>query len=363
MDFVKFPYEKIIRFIPAPRIMKNLYRYFTALLFLMLIPLAGSAQEGSHAYSFLRIPVSSQAFALGGVNVSTINPDLSLIDQNPAILGPEIEAQMGLGYMHYLGTSNFASARYGMGINSHSSWSAGIRYLSYGSIDGYDELGTPTGEFHPQDLVVDGIYSHDINDRWRGGITMKFIYSHYDRYEAVALATDLGVNYYNPDNDFSFSAVIKNAGGQLKRFDGHYDKLPFDIQLGITKGLGQSPFQLSVTATHLTKWKLPYYQHKTEQGVEENVIKDGFASNLMRHIVLGMQFTPSPHFYAALAYNYKTRTDMATYQRNFLSGFSAGMGFNVRSMGFGVAYAMPHKKASSIMVNFSLNIFDVIPKN
>lgn len=342
--------------------MTTLYRYIVALTATVTIILGAQAQEGSSAYSFLRIPVSSQAFALGGVNVSSINPDLSLIDQNPALLGPEIEAQMGLGYMHYLGSSNFASARYGMGATPRSAWSAGIRFLSYGAIDGYDEMGTPTGQFHPQDLVVDAIYSHDINERWRGGITMKFIYSHYDRYEAVALATDIGVNYYDPERDFSFSAVVKNAGGQLKRFHDHYDKLPFDIQLGITKGLGNSPFQLSVTAQHLTKWKLPYYKHKDEQGVEQQVQSSSFLGNFMRHIVLGMQFTPSPNFYAALAYNYKSRTDMSTYQRNFLSGFSIGTGFKVRSMGFGLAYAMPHKKASSIMVNFSLNIFEVIPR-
>ena len=329
----------------------------------LLAVLGVRGQEGSSAYSFLRIPVSSQAFALGGVNISSINPDLSLVDQNPALLGPEIEAQMGLGYMHYMGTSNFASVRYGMGATPHSAWSAGVRFLSYGAIDGYDEMGTPTGQFHPQDPVVDALYSHDINDRWRGGITMKFVYSHYDRYEAVALAADLGVNYYDPERDFSFSAVIKNAGGQLKRFDRHYDRLPFDIQLGMTKGLGATPFQLNVTATHLTKWKLPYYEHKDENGVDDQVKKDGFVSNFFRHLIFGLQFAPSEHFYAALAYNYKTRSDMATYQRNFLSGFSAGLGFRVRAMGFGVAYAMPHKKASSIMVNFSLNIFEVIPKD
>lgn len=346
--------------------MRNLYDLFACRIGLLMaslvICLGVCAQEGSSAYSFLRIPVSSQAFALGGVNISSINPDLSLVDQNPALLGPEIEAQMGLGYMHYLGSSNFASARYGMGAAEHSAWSAGVRFLSYGAIDGYDDMGTPTGQFHPQDLVVDAIYSHDINSRWRGGITMKFVYSHYDRYEAIALATDLGVNYYNPDKDFSFSAVLKNLGGQVKRFEEHYDRLPFDIQLGITKGLGSTPFQLSITAHHLTKWKLPYYQHKDEQGVGNMEMKDNFAGNLFRHLVFGLQFSPSQHFYAALAYNYKTRTDMATYQRNFLSGFSAGVGFRVRAMGFGVAYAQPHKRGSSVMVNFSLNIFDVIPR-
>lgn len=334
-----------------------------ALLAVLLAAGSAQAQEGSGAYSFLKIPMSSQAFALGGVNISTVNPDLSLVDQNPALLGPEIESQMGLGYMHYLGASNFAGARYGMHASDRSAWSAGIRFLSYGSIEGYDEMGTPTGSFHPQDLVVDGIYSHDFTDRLRGGITMKFVYSHYERYEAVALATDLGLNYFNPDRGLSLSVVLKNLGGQLKRFREHYDRLPFDIQLGLTKNLGSSPFALSVTAWHLTKWKLPYYTHKTENGVSTQEMKDNFVSNLFRHLVFGLQFSPSRHFYLAAGFNYKTRTDMATYQRNFFSGISVGTGFNVRAMGFGVAFAQPHKKGSSVMVNFSLNINEVVPQN
>ena len=337
-------------------------KVITAIVVLLFCGGIVLAQEGSGAYSFLKIPASSQAFALGGVNISSVNPDLSLIDQNPALLGPEIEAQMGLGYMHYLGSSNFASANYGMGINDRSAWGLGIRFLSYGEMQGYDEFGTATGTFHPQDLVIDGVYSHDITDRLRGGIAMKFVYSHYERYEAIALATDLGLNYFNPDRDLSLSLVLKNLGGQVKRFRNHYDRLPFDIQLGYTQGLGSSPFRLSITATHLTKWKLPYYQHKDENGVEEQVKKSGFVSNFFRHLIFGLQFTPSDNFYIAAAYNYKMRSDMAIYQRNFLSGFSVGMGLKVRGMGLGVAYAMPHKKGSSIMVNLSLNIYEVIPK-
>ena len=57
----------------------------------------------------------------------------------------------------------------------------------------------------------------------------------------------------------SLSLVVKNLGGQIKRFDQAYDRLPFDIQLGWMQRLGSSPFQLSITAWHLNKWSLPYY--------------------------------------------------------------------------------------------------------
>jgi hypothetical protein len=153
-------------------------------------------------------------------------------------------------------------------------------------------------------------------------------------------------------------------GGQLKRFNDHYDHLPFDIQVGYTQRLGESPFLLNLTATNLYKWKLPYYTHDTSSDVETQVLKSGFASNLLRHLIIGIKYSPADNdrFYIAAAYNHKTRTDMATYQRNFVSGFSAGIGFNVKAWGVSVAYAMPHKKGSSIMLNLALNIAEVLPQ-
>ena len=41
-----------------------------------------------------------------------------------------------------------------------------------------------------------------------GGIELKGIYSSYADYSAFALATDLGINYYNPDRDLSLLGVV-----------------------------------------------------------------------------------------------------------------------------------------------------------
>lgn len=117
-------------------------------------------------------------------------------------------------------------------------------------------MGTPIGNFTPTDIAAEGSYSHDFTDRLRGGINLKMIYSNYEQYTAFAMAADLGINYYDDDHDFSVSAVLKNMGGQLKRFEDAYDRLPFDVQLGLTKGLGSS-FSFSVTAWHLNRWNLP----------------------------------------------------------------------------------------------------------
>lgn len=340
-----------------------LISYLKYTILALLIPYVSAtlrAQDGSSAYSFLEITSSAKAFALGGVNISTIDDDLNLADQNPGLLGPEIDIQLALNYMHYFGDSNFAGARFGMAAGERGAWSAGLQYLGYGSMTSTDISGQPTGSFSVKDIVISGIYSHDFTDRLRGGINFKMISSTYEQYSAFAMAADIGINYYNEERDLSLSAVLKNMGGQLKRFDSAYDRLPFDIQLGYTQGLGSSPFILSITAWHLNKWSLPYYTHKDEDGIDTQIIKDSFVSNLFRHLVFGLQYSPSDKFYIGVGYNNKTRTDMSTYSRNFLSGFSAGLGFRLKSISLGLAYAQPHKGGASIMLNLSTNIHELL---
>lgn len=315
------------------------------------------AQSRSQSYDFLNIPSSSYVLGLGGVNVSSPRIDVDLAEQNPALLGPEIDRQLKIGYMRYFGASNFAGARFGMSAGEHGAWGAGIRYLNYGSFNGYDPDGSSTGSFSAQDIIIEGTYSHDFNYRLRGGINVKMVYSNYEKYSAFALAADLGLSYYDDDNDISLGLVLKNMGGQLKRFEDSYDHLPFDIQLGLTKGLGEC-FSFSITANHLTKWRLPYYYHSDDGIVAKT--DAGFFKNFFRHLIFGVEYSPSDRLFFELAYNYKTRTDMVSYHRNFLSGFSIGAGFNVKAFSFGVAYALPHKGASTLLLNLGLEIAELL---
>lgn len=121
------------------------------------------AQDGT-AYNYLNIPTSSHAYALGGVNISVVDDDINLYEQNPALLGPEVDMQAGVGYMRYLGSSNFMSARFAKEAGEHAAWSAGITYFGYGSMRGMDQTGAETGSFNVSDISFSGMYSHDFND-------------------------------------------------------------------------------------------------------------------------------------------------------------------------------------------------------
>ncbi len=325
---------------------------------MLAIPAGAQAEGSSPAYNFLNIPSSVTSYGQGGLNISTVNDDVNNIDVNPALLGPEMEQSIGINYMHYVGGSNFAGARFANRASDRSAWSIGLQYFGYGSMKAADENGFFYGEFSPKDLNVSAAYSHDITDRWRGGIALKFLYSAYDEYSAMAIATDLGINYYDADRDLSLSLVVANLGGQVKRFTESYDRLPIDVRLGWTQSFGTFPVRFSVTAWNLTRWHLPFYD--AGDGTQEPVIKDGFTSNLFRHLIFGFDFVPSNKFNISLGYNYKTRTDMSTYSRSFLSGFSLGASLRVKMFGIGVAFAQPHSGANTIMFNLTTSILDFL---
>ena len=330
-------------------------------LSMALVGFAAIADNGSTAYEFLNVSPSSRVYGLGGHNLTIIDDDINLVEQNPALLGPEFDRQLGVGYMRYLGNSNFMNAAFGNGINDRSAWAVRVQYFGYGKMTAAEPDGTITGTFSPSDVAVTGVYSHDINDRWRGGIAVKFISSSYESYSAFAICSDLGVNYFDDESDLSLSLVLKNLGGQVKKFNEEYNSVPWDIQMGVSKGLSSVPLRISVTATNLRRWKLPYMDREDKNSTTSALVeKSSFMGNLFRHLTFGVEYAASSKFYLALGYSYKTRSDMTTYSRNFLSGFSIGAGMRAKMLGFGIALAQPHVGGTTFMLNLNCNIADFL---
>lgn len=340
--------------------MTTAIRHFVALvsaaITAVVMPVAALCGDSSPAYNFLNIPSSSRIYGLGGVNISSVDAGILAVEQNPALLGPEYEGAVGLGYMRYIGGSNFASAAFGNRSGDRSAYGAAIRYFGYGDIPRTDATGADIGSFSPKDLSISATYSRDITEMLRGGATLKWLYSSYDSYTAMAIAVDLGINFYEPDRDLSLSAAVVNLGGQIKRFNEVYERLPVDVRLGWTQSFPGLPVRFSITAWNLTKWHLPYYETGDGSSSATPELKQSFASDLFRHLVFAADFIPSDRFNIGIGYNYKTRTDMATYSRNILSGFSIGAGLHTEMWGVGVAFAQPHRGAATLMINLTASI-------
>ena len=337
------------------------YRHIATAALVALGGMLAHAEETTNAYQFLNITPSTHVYGLGGHNITVIDDDINLVEQNPALLGPEIDHQMGLNYMKYIGSTNFMGGRYGQGLTEHSAIAVGLQYYGYGSFEGTDINGVSTGTFNASDINFNVTYSHDITDKLRGGITLKYLYSKYEEYSAGAITADLGVNYYNPDNELSLSLVLKNLGGQVKKFNDRTDNVPWDVQVGISKMLKSAPIRFSLTAYNLRYWHLPYYKIADKNNPNSPLVKrDKFGANLLRHLVFGIEVLPTDKIYVGLGYNHKVRTDMSTYQRNFLSGISLCAGLRVRAFGLGLAFAQPHTGATTFMVNLTTSIGELM---
>lgn len=334
--------------------MKRYLRIIIALLGLTVRGVAGASEPGM--YSFLDIPASAYTYGLGGVNISALDAGVFSTLQNPALLGPEYERKLSLSYMRYISDANFAGAMFANSVDENSAYAFGVRYFGYGSMTRNEIDGTESGSFSPKDIVVNATYSRDIVGLLRGGATLNWIYSSYDSYTAMAIGVDLGVNYYDPDRDLSLSATVVNLGGQVKRFDTRYERIPLDVRLGWTQSFPGLPIRFSITAWNLTKWHLPYVDSGDGSEGTTMIVKQSFASDLFRHLVFAADLIPSERFHIGVGYNYKVRTDMSDYSRNLLSGFSIGAGLNVGGWSVGAAFAQHHRGAATLMINLSASL-------
>lgn len=310
------------------------------------------SQEGDEVFSFLRYPTSARANALGGQTVSLIERDPSLIFHNPGLLGSEMDGMMNLNYMNYFSDINIGSVAYTKARGEQGAWGIGASFISYGNFKQTSVENISEGSFSAKDINITGIYAHDLSERWRGGLAIKFLYSSFESYSAIGLCADAGLSYYNSESGFSFGFALKNLGAQLKSYNEERQKLPWDIQLGISKKLQHNPIRFSITATQLNKWKIDYIDTTDREN------KSSFFKTVVRHLVFGVDYIPTENFWLGVGFNPKTSQDMSLQNGNKLGGFSAGAGVKISKFDVSASVAKYHPSAVSLMLSISTTFAD-----
>lgn len=328
-------------------------RHFLFIFFFSFLLQAAVAQTGDAGYTFLRYPSSARANAMGGNTMSLIERDPSLIFHNPALLGAEMDKMVNLNYLNYISDINVGSALFTRALKEKAAWGVGASFFSQGNIRGMSVEGLPTGDFTAKDISVNGFFSYDLSERWRGEVALKFLYSGIGDYTSMGLAVDAGLSYYNSEKEFSFGFAFKNIGAQLKAYEDERQKMPWDIQMGITKRMAHAPIRLSLTAQYLTKWKLDYVDDTDNTYKEDNFFK-----SFIKHMVIGVDYVPSENFWLGIGYNPKTALDMKLQGGNALAGFSGGAGVKIKMFDVGVSVAKYHPSALSMMLSISTTISD-----
>ena len=304
-------------------------------LLLMLLSTPIRAQESQTAYNFLRLPVSAHAAALGGENISIIEDDPSLMFSNPALAASVSDMTIGFNYMNYMSGVSYASASFNKVLRDKLTMGVGAQYINYGKMKEVDENNVQTGEFSASDIALSGVLTYELARNLVGGITAKFVYGQMGGYNSLAMGVDLGLNYYNPETELSVSAVAKNLGGQLKAYDEEYDKMPLDVQIGVSKAFANVPLRL-----HLTWVDINHPKYK-----------------FINHLVVGADFQLSDQIWIGGGYNFWRANEKKIQSIDGKSsngaGLSLGGGLNLNRFKLNIAYAKYHVSSSSLLFNVS----------
>lgn len=299
-----------------------------------LVVLTAKAQESQTGYNFLRLPVSAHAAALGGDNITLVEDDEALIFHNPALLSTVSDKTINLNYMNYMQGANTASAAFSRIVKERASWAVSAQYMDYGTMKEVDENNQQTGTFSAREISLAGYFSYLLSARMAGGICAKFITSYIGDYNSIAMGVDLGLNYYDPDREWSVSLVVKNLGGQVKAYENDYEKMPIDVQLGVSKRITHTPFRISATLTDLNHWDYSF----------------------INHAVVGVDLLLGSGIWVGGGYNFRRADEMKIEdsegnKSGHWAGASIGAGIYLERFKFNVAYGKYHVSSSSLLLN------------
>jgi hypothetical protein len=324
------------------------------IIFITIVLPSFSQTGGDNVYEFLNLTHSGLVSSLGGTNVSLQVNNLNLAYHNPALLNSGMDKSLALNYVNYFAGINYGLAMYSRSFTGTGNFAVGLTYLNYGTFTETDASGIITGNFNAAEYALSLIYSREIDSLISVGVNFKPVLSQLEKYTSIGFAFDIGASWHNKSNHFSAGLVIKNAGYQVTTYAGETrEKLPFEIQAGISQRLAHAPFRFSVTLRHLEKFDLTYQYTENVAG-GNNKVSSGFLENSLRHAILGVELIPHKNFYISAGYNYQRRRELEIESKVSTVGFSWGFGINTSFLNIEFGRATYHLAGSSTNVSLIL---------
>ena len=348
---------------------RNTYLYiFSFLLFTTLSRQVNAQIGGDAVYKFLNLTSSARAAAVGGSFMAVDDGDLSLALFNPSVINPQMDNNLSMSFVDYFAGVNYGFASYANSFRKIGSYAATVQYISYGDFTYADETGQTYGNFGANELALNLGWGRKLDSLFSIGANLKFIHSGLEDYTSYGLAVDIAGSYVNPKHQLTISLVARNIGTQLKPYrDSNTEKLPLEINLGLSQRLKHLPFRYSILLTNLQKWDLTYDDpNDPDNNVDpitgEVVDRDNageFLDKAMRHVVIGGEFLPTKNLTLRFGYNYQRRQELGVYNKMGTVGFSWGVGVKISKFQLDYARATYHLNGSPNYFTIRTNLSDL----
>ena len=320
-----------------------LRRVTTICLFFFSIIL--TAQVGGEAtYQFLNLISSPRQAALGGKVITNYDYDVTSALYNPASINVEMDNQLAVNYSSYLGGISYGTIAYAYTWDRRvQTFHIGATYINYGDFEGYDINGVPTGTFTGNEAALSFGYSYNIpfTDFYIGA-NAKLITSKLDIYNSFGGAVDVAAMYINEKLDFHAALTVRNLGAQFVTYAGLAEKLPLEINFGMSQTLENVPIRWHLTFENLQAWPISFSNPaRATTDLEGNQTQEevSFFGELIRHTIVAAEVFPDRGFNIRLGYNFRRAEELRILdQRNF-SGLSFGIGLKLNKMRFSYTHA------------------------
>ncbi|MFP4466382.1 MAG: PorV/PorQ family protein [Candidatus Goldiibacteriota bacterium] len=262
------------------------------------------ADQGTTGAVFLKLEQGARPISLGGAFVAAAD-DVNAISWNPAGL-PQIEGTE-VSLMHAVWIVDifydYIAAAYSAG--EIGTFGMSLVYVNYGSIQSWDELGNPEGDFSGNDIAVNLAYGTVIDNKLSLGIAVKGFNQSIDEEGAFGFAADIGAIYKLPIEGLQAGMSVQNLGPKFGF--GEAFLLPVILRAG-----------LSYTGIRNFMLNLEY-----AQPIETNGI-----------IAAGMEYWYRDLLVLRMGYQYQGMFDKNRYYENYagpsiMAGFVIGAGIKI----------------------------------
>lgn len=314
-------------------------KLFFSIIFILCTSFLFSQTGGKTSFSLLDLAFNARSNALGTDFITVKDKDLNLGVSNPSLYNSLMHNQSSFSQALLAGGINYGMVNYAKSIDSNRTVSANIRYVNYGEMVRRDEAGTDIGKFHPAEFIFGVGGGKQINPYLSVGTNINLLYSQLDSYNSLGVSIDIGGAYYIKKKQLLITALVKNAGIQLKKYtEDKKEILPAELQMGVSYKLEHAPFRFSLLGHHLNTWNITYIDSSVKPKIDpltgalqENQLPS-FLEKLGRHFTYQCELLLSNSFNLRFAYDFHRRQEMKLEQRPGLSGFSFGVGMNFKRL-------------------------------
>ena len=314
---------------------------------------------GRSTYQFLNLVNSPRQAALGGKVITNYDYDPTQGLFNPASINPEMDNQLSLNYVNYIGDVNYGTASYAYLWDRRTQvLHTGVTYVNYGNFAGYDETGTATENFSGSELAFSVGHARNVAfTNLHVGANLKIISSNLESYSSYGVALDLGVMYVYEDWDLHITGVARNMGTQIKPYETQIEKLPFELIFGLSQTLENIPVRWHFTLENMQRWNIAFANpNRDETDLEGNSTgeKINFFDNAFRHMIIGIEIFPESGFNLRLGYNLRRAEELRIIEKRAFAGLSAG--FSIRFNYLRLSYSYSKFSTAAASSYFGLNI-------